>query len=498
MNKILSAIMFFFLAAVLYSQNVEDLTYLRFRESAGGEVGGYLGYQTAAEQIILAYKNNYGPLVIDNNNVYLGAFQYFNNSPEGWPATVKLFVAGEEFKTGLEARALQQGTAGYFKAEGENSIGLKIDAPEKALIINSGNVGVGVAEPGNWKMALSSSDLEGINGLKVNVSSSSPTAIAAAGHFSNDANSSMINAYFARLGAMGERFAALFQNGNVIIENGKLGLNINETSLENDAEFAGRAAIGQNYCQGNYTAPANGLIVEGSVGIGTHEVENILHIASNADSYLPALKLNNRANPNSPVHGVGIEFQMSNAQDGPYSYKKAEIRAIATAEYANDIAMTFWTGGSTDADHQERMRIAHDGKVAIGTTNPGDYMLKVNGDLGITGKIVVNEMVKTKEVLVTQSGLWADYVFDDSYKLRPLEEVEKFIRENRHLPGIPDENQIKEKGQNVGEMQAKLLEKVEELTLYLIEQNKGLAKLKEENESLKGRLAKLEKSKKRL
>ncbi len=119
-----------------------------------------------------------------------------------------------------------------------------------------------------------------------------------------------------------------------------------------------------------------------------------------------------------------------------------------------------------------RMIISNTGNVGIGTTAAtplGAYKLAVNGKIGCT------------ELTVTNTG-WADFVFQDNYRLPPLEEVETFISENKHLPGIPTEADVKEKGVSVGDMSSKLLQKVEELTLYVID-------LKKENESLKGELA---------
>jgi hypothetical protein len=90
-------------------------------------------------------------------------------------------------------------------------------------------------------------------------------------------------------------------------------------------------------------------------------------------------------------------------------------------------------------------------------------------------------------------------VFEDDYHLMPLSEVEKSIQQNNHLPGIPSEQAVMENGVDVGDMQAKLLQKIEELTLYLIEQDKqvqvqgeALLKLQRENELLKQRLSELE------
>lgn len=114
-----------------------------------------------------------------------------------------------------------------------------------------------------------------------------------------------------------------------------------------------------------------------------------------------------------------------------------------------------------------------DGNVGIGTTEPGDYKLAVNGK------------IKTREVVVTAFE-WSDYVFEDDYDLKSLEEVEKYIKENKHLPGIPTEKEVKEKGLSVGDMQAKLLEKIEEMTLYIIN-------LKKENKELENRILNVQK-----
>ena len=80
---------------------------------------------------------------------------------------------------------------------------------------------------------------------------------------------------------------------------------------------------------------------------------------------------------------------------------------------------------------------------------------------------------------------WSDFVFGIDYELRTLEEVEKHINAKGHLPEIPSEAEVTENGINLGEMNAKLLQKIEELTLYLIEQNK-------QNQTQQARIEQLE------
>lgn len=111
------------------------------------------------------------------------------------------------------------------------------------------------------------------------------------------------------------------------------------------------------------------------------------------------------------------------------------------------------------------------GAVGIGTTNMGTYKLSVGGAIHATDVVV-------------ETG-WADYVFDRNYKLQDLSEVERQIKQDKHLPGIPSAQEVAAHGVNVGEMQAKLLAKVEELTLYMIDLKKENAELRTEVENLK-------------
>lgn len=90
-------------------------------------------------------------------------------------------------------------------------------------------------------------------------------------------------------------------------------------------------------------------------------------------------------------------------------------------------------------------------------------------------RLFVRKGIRTEKLKVDiASGSWADYVFDDSYQLMPLAQVEEYIEENNHLPGIASAQEVENEGMDVGAMNAKLLEKVEELTLYIIEMKKQI------------------------
>jgi hypothetical protein len=116
----------------------------------------------------------------------------------------------------------------------------------------------------------------------------------------------------------------------------------------------------------------------------------------------------------------------------------------------------------------------------------GDFS---NGSVGIgttdlQAALTVNGTIKAEEIKVAVD-IQPDYVFEDDYNLMSLNKLEKHIKENKHLPGIPSSEEAVKNGLEVGDMQTKLLEKVEELTLYVIEQDKELTELKKEVGNLK-------------
>jgi len=203
------------------------------------------------------------------------------------------------------------------------------------------------------------------------------------------------------------------------------------------------------------------LTKEGNVGIGTTVPSNdqqfgrVMELKSSHHAKFLVSSENNAVK-------VGMFSHFDWLGTGP--------KGIIGTESNHDLA--FHTNLS-----QEQIRIKTNGNVGIGTSNP-------------TNKLEVNGTIKTKEVNVTITG-WPDYVFAPEYNLISLDSLSEFIQVNRHLPDVPTEKSVVENGVNIGEMNAILLKKIEELTLYLLKQEGDLKLLKNSNESIKEELSKL-------
>ena len=149
-------------------------------------------------------------------------------------------------------------------------------------------------------------------------------------------------------------------------------------------------------------------------------------------------------------------------------------------------SMLRFNTGNVNSSGTERMRIESNGNVLIGKTSQSNTSYK----LDVAGK------VRADEIVVNTTG--ADYVFEEDYKLKSLDEVETFINQNKHLSGIPSAAEMQAQGMSVGELNTKLLEKIEELTLHTINQQKEIEQLKAEKaslqEGLEGKMQEMEKT----
>jgi hypothetical protein len=197
------------------------------------------------------------------------------------------------------------------------------------------------------------------------------------------------------------------------------------------------ALLNQGIAQNTYPFPSSG-----NVGIGTTSPTAPLAFGSSLSNTKIAL-WEGTLNGQPIVYGLGIQ---------PYQFRFHVAASDAHFSFLSNAA------GTT-----ELMTILGTGNVGIGTTTP-------------QAKLAVNGEIYAKKVKVTQTG-WPDYVFQASYRLRPLSEVEQYIKQYHHLPEVPSAEEIENNGLDVGENQAVLLKKVEELTLYLLQQNNLIQQL---------------------
>ncbi|MBL7727718.1 MAG: hypothetical protein JNM68_08535, partial [Dinghuibacter sp.] len=184
--------------------------------------------------------------------------------------------------------------------------------------------------------------------------------------------------------------------------------------------------------------------------------------------------------------GTGINFYTAN-----------EV-AFGGAIFPTDTSLVIW---SNSGSNNYLVFQPSWGNTGVGTYTP-NAKFHVNGAQLIGGntariatgyQLSVDGKIIAEEVKVQLSTAWPDYVFADNYKLRPLEEVEQHIKANKHLPNIPSAAVVEKEGINLGDMNKRLMEKVEELTLYLIELKKENKTLQQNNDSLEQRLKNIEK-----
>lgn len=280
------------------------------------------------------------------------------------------------------------------------------------------------------------------------------------------------------------------------------------------------------------TPPVNGLYVAGSVGLGTTAPAVKLHILGNdevmrIDGTNPYIQLFNSGVAKSYIQQTGDDFRLGTVgtntggkvqftagsstvmtlkSNGKVGIGTTTPSALLHLKGSNELMrldgtdayIDFYNSSAQKAFIQcsgnnlkiasnlgnitfgnnvtgDQLFILSDGRIGMGTSTP-----KTGYKLSVEGKVACRE-------LKVETAAWPDYVFESDYKLLPLHELEHFIASNNHLPGIPSAEELETDGISVGDMQNKMMQKIEELTLYVIALQKQNAALSDQVNALEAK-----------
>ncbi|RXG11377.1 hypothetical protein DSM03_11714 [Leeuwenhoekiella aestuarii] len=231
------------------------------------------------------------------------------------------------------------------------------------------------------------------------------------------------------------------------------------------------------FCGSSTVFSQNTFPSSGDVGIGTNSPSTKLHVVkldTGIKTQYGTLLIEDQdalidlVSNSSDRWGSAINFI-----EGGSSSSNTDVWSIArqTTNGTGDSSLRFNFGSNNSHINNSKIVFTSTGRVGIGTLLPDS-------------KLAVNGTIHSKEVKVDLNS-WPDYVFKSDYNLPSLQDVKQFILNNGHLKDIPNELEVEKEGVLLGKMNAKLLQKIEELTLYLIAQNEELISLKKEVVELK-------------
>lgn len=242
--------------------------------------------------------------------------------------------------------------------------------------------------------------------------------------------------------------------------------------IGDDFQPEDKFSIGVNYAGDGQWYDRMVVQGDGNVGIGTSSPQSKLQVnggavvvgtnsvITNADGHLSIGNITEDSNP-TQADWVPNSTLLLNAKDySSIGFHDSGVR-VDFIRAGNGTIQLGYDGGWGNANIGLPLGIWNaQGNVGIGTLNPQEK-------LSVKGKI------RAQEIKVEMTG-WSDFVFEPKYNLMPLGSLECYINENKHLPGIPSAADVMEQGIELGEMNKKLLQKIEELSLYIIQQDKRI------------------------
>jgi hypothetical protein len=422
---------------------------------------GNVGIGTTLPEMKFAVTNDDSAIVLFNNSQTLA-----NNIQSNIYVGTGRNGFGGYFTGGIRTTGTSASTARMSLLTGATTVGSNLQ--ERVSIDNAGNMGVGTITP-NYILD--------VNGrMRLRDKGSSLTA----GIWHNKAD----NSEAAFIGMVNDSTYGFFGNGTsgnwkigFDIKNAQMGIGLTDPTapLSFASNIGNKIALWGDATGGHY-----GLGIQGSL-------LQMYSSASNADiafgygssaSFTEQMRIKGTGNVgignNAPSNKLDVSGRMRLRNESAGVSAGIWIDGTTTAQrgfigaYDNNY-MGFYGSGNTNWG---LLYNENTGQVNIGTATPATgYLLNVNG------KII------SEEVRVQLKAAWPDYVFEQDYKKLSLNELEKYVDENKHLPNIPSAAEVEKDGQHLGEIQRKMLEKIEELSLYILELNKKIKILEEKNNS---------------
>lgn len=252
--------------------------------------------------------------------------------------------------------------------------------------------------------------------------------------------------------------------GNSVTDDVNYLLNVKQFSEFGGILFTGNATLRQAFEVKLFNSLTHSqflILNNGQTRIG--DFDNIFTSATIND---PMVLIGVKQNANKGISVVN-NANISNLVEAFNVYGNGKTEILATTTSASDDVFTVTNQTTTN----KNFTIKNNGQVIIGTKTSVSHP---------NSELMVNGTILAKEIYVTKPADWPDYVFENNYKLLPLNEVEAFYKKEKHLPNIPSEKELQRTDVSLGELNALLLKKIEELTIYTVELNKEIQLLKTE------------------
>lgn len=354
-------------------------------------------------------------------------------------------TVANESASAAESERIITGSGGSLSVPHNASINLQYDGGAQRWVVRSQS---GAASGGGSSLWMSNglNSIYNINSGNVGIGTMFPAyklSVQGDGYFYGSNNISYQNIQGANY----------FQGGTLNIaspnlDNFPVGIEANQLLLDG----AKLQAFVRRLDDGSVSDYARSFVINplgGNVGIGTNynPIYGKLEIKINANERGWVVGTNTY-NLQSFLGGFG----RSANSEGCY------IGTAGTVTFGDAVPLHFFTNSQW-----AQMTLLPNGNVGIGTTNP-DSKLSVNGN------------IRARE-LVIENANWADYVFEDNYTLMTLDALKKHVQQNKHLPGVPTAASIASKGLSVSAVQGKMMEKIEELSLYIIQLHERILQL---------------------